>query len=102
MLEYKKWAEMDYCKKWKVIQLRTSNKNLDYELGAYKLEMTEEKEQAVSVNHRILMCVLAAKSQFLEHIREDIPSRGRKILMSSHTIHISPGVLRSILFSQER
>lgn len=47
---------MDYCKKWKVIQLRTSNKNLDSELGAYKLEMTEEKEQAVLVSHRILMC----------------------------------------------
>lgn len=47
---------MDYCKKWKVTQLRTSNKNLDSELGAYKLEMTEEKEQAVSVSHRILMC----------------------------------------------
>lgn len=47
---------MDYCKKWKVTQLRTSNKNLDYELGTYKLEMTEEKERAVSVNHIILMC----------------------------------------------
>lgn len=57
MLEYKKWAEMDYWKKWKITQLRTSSKNMDYELGAYKLEMTEEKEWAVSVNHRILVCV---------------------------------------------
>lgn len=61
MLEYKKWAEMDYGKKWKVTQPRTSNKNLDCELGAYKLEMTEEKVQVVSVNHRITICVLAAK-----------------------------------------
>lgn len=38
------------------MQPRTSNKNLAYELVAYKLEMTEEKELAVSVNHRILMC----------------------------------------------
>ena len=102
MLEYKKRAEMDYCKKRKVTQLRTSNKNLGYELGAYKLEMTEETEQAVSVNHRILMCVLAAKSQFLEDIREDISSRDRKVLMSSHAIHISPGILCAVLFIQER
>lgn len=46
---------MDYCKKWKVTKLRTSNKNLDSEMEAYKLEMTEEKGQAVSVSHRILM-----------------------------------------------
>ena len=45
MLEYKQWAEMGYCKKWKVTQLRTSKKNLAYELGAYKLEMTEKKER---------------------------------------------------------
>lgn len=97
-----KWAKMDYYKKWKVTRLRTSNKNLDYELGVYKLEMTEEKEQAVSVNHKILMCVLAAKSQFPDHVREDIPSRDRKILMSSHSIHISPGILCAALFIQER
>lgn len=89
MLEHKKWAEMDYCKKWKVIQLRTSNKNLDYELGAYKLEMTEEKEQAVSVNHRILMCVLAARSQFLEHIREDTQQRKENINVISHDSHFT-------------
>lgn len=102
MLEHKKWAKMDYCEKWKVTQLRTSNKNLDYELGVYKLEMTEEKEQGVSVNHRILMCILAAKSQFPEHVREDIPSRDRKILMSSHSVRISPRILCAVLFIQER
>lgn len=46
---------MDYCKKWKVTRLRTSNKNLDSELEAYKSEITEEKEQALSVSHRIFM-----------------------------------------------
>lgn len=55
-----------------------------------------------SQNTYVCLGVLAAKKQFLlEHIREDISRRERKTLMSSHAIHISPGILCEALFIQK-
>ncbi|CAM4599933.1 unnamed protein product [Lepidochelys kempii] len=72
--------------KCKVMHLGINNKNFSYKLGTHQLEVTEEKDLGVLVDHRMTMscqCDMAVKkaNMVLGCIRRGISSRDKEVLV---------------------